>query len=265
MYKKTIYLLNIDDYSSDITTITYPLIFKYAERIGADVHLINERRYPDWPVVYEKLQIGQIAKQNGSDWNIYIDSDALVHPDTIDFTELVSKDTVLHNGSDMGLIRWRYDSYFRRNGRNIGSCNWFAMASDWCLDLWTPLDITLEEALTNIRPTVEEMNSGVIDAAHLIDDYTLSRNIARFGLKFNTILQLALDNGLAAVHPASGDYNGRAFFYHEYTIPAEEKIDKMVRKVLPAWGLLDWPDDPREVDEVPPQHRQSWLNERSNV
>jgi hypothetical protein len=223
--KKTIFLLNIDNYAPEITALTYPFIYGYADKIGADVYLIKDRKFPDFPEVYEKLQIKQLGKETENDWNIYIDSDALIHPETIDFTNFISKDTVLHNGSDMAAVRWKYDEYFLRDGRNIGSCNWFTIASDWCLDLWTPLEITFEEALRNIRPTVHELNT-IIKPEHLIDDYTLSRNIARFGLKFNTIINLTKEVGLA-------DAN---FFWHLYTIPIEEKVAGL-KKMIDDWKL----------------------------
>jgi hypothetical protein len=77
----------------------------------------------------------------------------------------------------MAGVRWSYDQYFRRDGRHIGSCNWFTVASDWCLDLWRPLDdLTLDEALANINITIGERNSRLCGTEHLIDDYTLSRN-----------------------------------------------------------------------------------------
>jgi hypothetical protein len=223
--KKTIFTLNVDNYAPEICALTYPRIQKYAEKIGADFHIISERKYPDMPPVYEKLQIKELGKKMGNDWNIYIDSDALVHPETIDFTELINKDTVLHNGSDMASIRWTYDEYFKRDGRNIGSCNWLTIASDWCLDLWTPLDIPFEEALKNIHPIVNELATGV-NAEHLIDDYTLSRNIAKYGLKFKTIMDLTKEVGL----------EGSNFFWHQYTIPCDEKVVEL-RKIIKSWGI----------------------------
>jgi hypothetical protein len=92
---------------------------------------------------------------------------------------------VLHHGVDMAAHRWNYDEYFLRDGRNIGSRNWFTVASDSCVDLWRPLDISLDEALRSIYPTVPELNGG-ITKEHLIDNYALSRNIAKFGLKATT-------------------------------------------------------------------------------
>jgi hypothetical protein len=77
--------LNIGDYAPEICALTYPLLQSYARKIGADFYVIRESRFPDWPLVYEKLQIYDLAR-NGSDWNIYIDSDALVNPEMFDVT-----------------------------------------------------------------------------------------------------------------------------------------------------------------------------------
>ena len=192
---KTIFLLNIGNYAPEITRLTYPLIRCYAERIGAHIHTITERKFPDWPITYEKMQIHDLAKEIGSDWNIYIDSDALLHPEFLDITEHVQKDTVVCYGKDVADRRWKMDDYFRRDGRHIGWGNWFAVASDWCLDLWKPLDIPLSEALENIHPTPNELKVGVTKE-HLIDDYTLSRNVARYGLKFKRVKDIWREQGL---------------------------------------------------------------------
>jgi hypothetical protein len=220
--KKVLFTLNID-YDTRITDLTYPLLRRYAQRIGAEVHVINTRQFPDWPVVYEKLQIQQLARDLHADWCFYIDSDALVHPETIDFTEFIPRDTVAHNGSDMAAVRWDYCDYFRRDGRNIGSCNWCTIASSWCLDLWTPLDISFGQALARIHPTMSELKT-VITPEHLIDDFTLSRNIARYGLKFTTLMELLNQVGLS----------NSEFFWHQYVIDHDTKVEQM-REVLTRW------------------------------
>jgi hypothetical protein len=244
--KKTIYTLNIGDYAPEVCALTYPLMQAYAKKIGADFHVIRERKYPDWPVVYEKLQIFELGRKHRNDWNIFLDGDTLVHPEMFDVTEHLDKDTVCHNGTDMAGIRWKYDHYFRRDGRNIGSCNWFTIASDWCLDLWRPLeDLSLDEAVANINITISEMNSGFCSTPHLIDDYTLSRNIARFGLKVKTVVEIGGHLGFrnAQGNPAS------PFLYHKYTIPNEQKAREMVTLLTtPAgqpgpvgfgWGVMN--------------------------
>jgi Aspartate ammonia-lyase len=220
---KTIFLLNVNGYSKEIRAITYPLVSHYARKIGAEIVEITKRKFPGWPPVYEKLQIYSLAK---TEWNIYIDSDALIHPETVDFTLYVPKDTVIETGFDQASVRWRYDHYFQRDGRNIGCCNWFTIASNWCLDLWRPIDdMSLTQVLENIYPTVEELNT-VITTDHLIDDYALSRNIARFGLKFQTTGDILQKIGL----------KDAVFFWHAYTVTAEEKVRQM-QEVLERWKI----------------------------
>jgi len=212
--KKTLFTLNIDNYAPDITAITYPILKYYANKIGADFHIIKERKFPDWPVTYEKLQIYELAQQMGNDWNIYIDSDAVIHPETMDWTLFLQKDTIAHNGRDFANIRWRYNNYFRRDGRHWGSCNWFTIASDWCVDIWHPLEVSFAEAVENIFPTRLERNA-VTTRDHLIDDYALSCNVARFGLKAKTLGEIQKDLGFA----------DSAFHYHLYNITEEEKLN----------------------------------------
>lgn len=223
--KKTIYTLNINNYAPEIRAITRPFLEKYAKRIGAEIVDITERKWPDAPVVYEKLQIYELAKANGSDWNIYVDSDCLIHPETIDFTDFLNKDTVFQVGNDMGAIRWKYDNYFRRDGRNIGTCNWFTVFSDWCLDLYKPLeDMTIEEAFEHCTPTVAEAK--VFDRTHLIDDFVLSRNVARYGLKYIHSKDLLEKIGLPNAQ----------FFHHEYLVSTEQKVENL-KKVIEQWQL----------------------------
>jgi Methyltransferase domain len=227
--KKTIFVLNVDNYAPEVTELTYPLIKHYADKIGADFFEITERKYPQYPPVYEKMQIYELAQKMGNDWNIYIDSDTLIHPDFFDVTNFIKKDTVVHNGADMANNRWRYDKYFIRDGRNIGSCNWFTIASDWCLDLWHPLDIPYKEAVNNIFPIQMELNT-IITREHLIDDYTLSRNIAKYGLKFKTVGQI--------MEEIKGGGN---YLWHIYTVRIEDKVKEM-RKVLANWEISDYKD-----------------------
>jgi len=223
--KKIIYLLNVDNYSPEITDITYPLIQHYAEKIGAEIFMISDRKFKGYPPVYEKLQIYELAQEHGADWNIYIDSDTLVHPDMPDITTLLPKDTIMHNGIDFAPVRWKYDRFFLRDGRNIGSCNWFTVASDQCIELWKPLDdLTMEEAIANIFPIQDELRT-VIKPSHLLDDYTLSRNIAKYGLKVTTFLDIMAKNGL----------QNSSFLWHEYQLSTAEKVNNMI-KVSNLWG-----------------------------
>jgi hypothetical protein len=225
--KKTIFLLNIDNFAPALTRLTYPFIRCYANKIGADIYIIKDRKYPDMPLTYEKMQIFELAKELKSDWNIYIDSDALLHPEFLDLTSHLNKDTVCCFGRDEADGRWTMDEPFLRDGRHIGWGNWFAIASDWCLDLWSPLDIPLAQALENIHPTPNEIKVGVT-REHLIDDYTLSRNVARFGLKFKTARQIFQENKL-----------DNLLIQHQYTLSVEEQIKSHMKLIL-DWNVEDF-------------------------
>jgi hypothetical protein len=224
--KKTIFTLAINNWEPDICDLTFPLMRLYADKIGADFYVIKERRFEDWPITYEKMQIYQLAQEMENDWNIYIDADTLVHPEMIDITTLLSKDTVLHNGFDMAQIRWKFDRFFLRDGRRISSCNWFTMASDWCIELWKPHDdLTADECMARSFPTVEETNT-TVNSYHLIDDYTLSRNIAKYGLKFKAFRDLLPEIGLA----------DSWLLWHQYTLTPEKKLEEM-KSILEQWKL----------------------------
>lgn len=223
--KKTVYVLNIDNYQPEITDITYPALRAWCERIGADFQIITSRKFPDWDLDYEKMQIYELAKMRGDEWAIYVDSDALIHPDTPDFTTLIPKDTVVHHGVDWAPLRFKDDKYFSRDGRHIGSTNWFTMASDWCFDLWRPLDdMTPEEAVANIHVLREELEAGVTPA-HLVTDYATSRNIARFGLRFNTLKKLKEDFTL----------QNTDFFHHVFMVEESQKLE-LIRQIAKIWG-----------------------------
>jgi hypothetical protein len=219
---KTLWTLNIDNYAPEITQLTYPFLLAYAKKISAEFRIINDWRLNSsshpWLAVYEKLQLFELGR--GSDWNLYVDSDALIFPDMFDLTERVHKDTVVHHGRDQAGNRWTYDNYFRRDGRAISSCNWFTLASDWCLDLWHPLDdLSLAEAVKNITPIAHERLNGVT-AEHLIDDYILSRNIARYGLKFKTVGEIQEESGDAG-----------KYFYHRHTVPVAQRVSEMTQLI----------------------------------
>ena len=221
--KKVIYSLSINGYAPEITEVTFPLMQKYAHKIGADFEVIRTRKWPDLPPVYEKMQLYELSKHN--DWTIYIDADTLVRPDFPDITPLLSKDTVCFHAKDFAPVRWRYNNDFLRDGRHIGACNWFTIASDWCSDLWHPLEIPFEEAVENIFPTLLETKT-IITREHLIDDYLLSWNIARFGLK-HAMMETLLKQQYV---------DSRGYLWHEYLKPVEEKL-VIMDKVLKAWQL----------------------------
>jgi hypothetical protein len=141
---------------------------------------------------------------------------------------------VLHNASDVASVRWRYDEYFLRDGRNIAGGNWFTVASDWCRDIWHPLeDMTLEQAVSRITVTVQEHNAGM-KPEHLIDDFVTSRNIARYGLKFTTLRELWKKMELTLMPDEKHILTDTMF--HIYATPEADKVAALKAK-LKEWHL----------------------------
>lgn len=234
--KKVVYTLAIDDgtntYPHEVTDITLPFIKHYARKIGAVFYPITQRRFPDWPITYEKHQIWELGSR--VDWNIFIDADALISPDLFDVTAVCPKDHVMFTGKDMSAMRFRPDRYALRDGRFIGACTWFVVSSDWTHDLWMPLDIKPEAAYAQIFPTAYERKSVGIKPPKLIEDYSLSRNIARFGLK-----HLTIEDEVKKQYGRGMD----VYYYHQYTIGIDQKVLQM-QQVLQqmGWSLPDEKD-----------------------
>jgi len=227
--KKGLYTLIVDQYQPKICELTVPFMKRYAEKIGAEFYPITERKFPKLPPVYEKFQVYELSKLHKNDWNIFFDADVLIHPDFWDVTALLDKGTTCSGYiSDFTPQRFKPDEYFLRDSRLIGKGNWFAVFSDWCRDYYHPLDdITFEQAVANITPIVEEEGT-LVKADHLIDDYLVSRNIARYGLKHTLISELKTK--FNTPDPVK-------YLWHNYTVSNDQKIMQMHQ------AIINWAQD----------------------
>jgi hypothetical protein len=242
--RKTIYTLNIN-YPKQITDLTYPLMKDYAKKIGAEFCVITERESPKWPMVYEKFQVARLGRED--DWSIFFDSDTLVHPALFDVTECIQKDTVMFCERDLVGNRFRTNEYFRRDGRQISACSWFVVSSDWCRDLWMPLGgFCAEEVAANIIPQPVEVDAG-ITAEHLIDDYIMSHNIARYGLKYKQFRDVLKDLNC----------DGQNYFWHTHLVPEDTKYNQMLI-VLDNWRI-------RRLDHLERVNIENALNKAQQV
>jgi hypothetical protein len=171
--KKAIWVLNINNYKPEITKYTLPTIKAYAERIGAEYSEITERKFPSYPVTYEKIQIHELGSK--FDWNILIDADLLISKNFPDVTNVVNIDTVgIDSQYDIRALVKESDIYFARDGRLLGIAGYFVVTSFLTHDLWEPLE-SVQEGLLKIGREFS------------IDEYCISRNLAKYGLKVNGI------------------------------------------------------------------------------
>ena len=222
---KTLYTLNIGAFEPAITALTFPLLRNYARKIGAEFVVITERRFPGWPIPVEKLQIHRLADERCDQWSYFFDADALIHPDFFDPIEHVDKATAMHAALDLSTTRFVPDRYFRRAKSMRSPGNWCAIASDWCRDLWEPpTDITLQECLSRINPTTFEAGRQ-ITREHLVDDFLVARNAAKYGLHVETLMDLC-----------DRLKEPRRYLHHAYAVSGDEKLDQ-IKRVLKQWEV----------------------------
>lgn len=65
-----------DENFRPITELTFPAAQEYARKIGADFHIITERRRPDVNICYEKFQMRDLLETH--ERILYVDGDVLI-------------------------------------------------------------------------------------------------------------------------------------------------------------------------------------------
>jgi hypothetical protein len=168
-----VFVLRVNDYRPDLCRYTIPTIRLWAEKIGAAYVEITKRVFPEWPVTYEKMQVHRLGA--GAAWNVLVDADFMLHPDLPNFLDIVPPEYVgMHYGFPASSL-FSKDVYFRRVDHDQGIAGGFVLTSALTHDLWTPFEFGVEEALKRTR------------RAFIVDELCLSRNLARYGLRYTGI------------------------------------------------------------------------------
>ena len=186
--RKLIHVVNINDFFPDLFALTYPTIRSYAERNGYMINMITERKFPDYPINYEKMQVYEDGKD--AEVNILCDADMLIHPEFPDVTEFLKRDSIAFN--DNYNISWKYHvdriKYFMRDGRDVGIATNFVVSSDWTHDVWEPLSLSQKDIEDLAKK--ENTDTGGADGrgwGHYADEFALSYNMAKYGLKYTGV------------------------------------------------------------------------------
>ena len=186
--RKLIHVVNINDFFPELFALTYPTIRSYAERNGYMINMITERKFPDYPINYEKMQVYEDGKD--AEVNILCDADMLIHPEFPDVTEFLKRDSIAFN--DNYNISWKYHvdriRYFMRDGRDVGIATNFVVSSDWTHDVWEPLSLSQKD----IEDLAKKENTDTGGAegrgwGHYADEFALSYNMAKYGLKYTGV------------------------------------------------------------------------------
>lgn len=184
--KKLLFTMHFNNWEPEITKLTFPLMKYYAKKINAEFGIINKRKYPDCPMGFERFQI--YDEMPNYDWVIHVDGDFLIHPDMPDVTPLVQKDTVIMSTWDWAPKRFKMDEYFYRDGRFISVPNIFTAVSNWCREFWKlPEDLDTQTIVNNCTPCLHEWGGRGVDRSHMVEDYITSRNVAKYGLKVQSL------------------------------------------------------------------------------
>jgi hypothetical protein len=169
--KKAVWVLLIGDYFPELMEVTLPSIEAYAKRIGADLKYITERKFPEFPITYEKLQIWELGKEYF--WNILIDADTAIRETMPDVTTLFPANTVGFEKEYQASFLFQANKWFVKDERNKGIAGNFVVTSKLTHDLWEPLPMSFEELKTIFGKTRH----------HIMDEYTISTNLAKYGYK----------------------------------------------------------------------------------
>jgi len=161
-------------YAPELCAITLPRLRAYAARMGADFNLIRERKFPDYPVNYERMQVYEAGK--GYDWNLNIDADMVIGSHLPDITEMSPAGRV--------SIVMKYDLsthfhttgniFFERDGRDVGLVDAFVVTSALTHELWKPLPGPFESYKQLFKDSEYRR----------ISEYCLSLNLATYGLHY---------------------------------------------------------------------------------
>ncbi len=172
--RKCVHVLATPGYAPEMCSVTIPAIERFAKRIGADFNLITERKFPSFPVNYERLQVYELGRDY--DWNLNIDADMVIGESLADPTTRVPPHRVgiLMRFWLESFIDISGNRYFQRDQRHIGIVDAFIVTSRLTHDLWEPLEGDFESYKHLFRDGITRR----------ISEYCLSQNFAKYGLNF---------------------------------------------------------------------------------
>tara|TARA_R100001443_G_scaffold55633_2_gene66780 strand:+ start:172 stop:834 length:663 start_codon:yes stop_codon:yes gene_type:complete len=184
--KKIIHVVNINNFFPELFSLTYPTIKSYAERYSYDINIISERKFPDYPIHYEKFQVFEDGKE--ALINILCDADMLIHPQLPDMMSHCRRDSIAFNDNYHLSTKYQVDRipYFMRDGRDVGIATNFVVTSDWTHDAWEPIPLSAKDIESLAKKEVTE-DTNQRGWGHYADEFAISFNMAKYGLKYTGV------------------------------------------------------------------------------
>lgn len=189
--KKLIHVVNINNFFPELFAMTFPTVQSYAQRNGYEINLITQRKFPDFHINYEKMQVWEDGRD--ADINLLVDADVLIHPGFPDVMNIVPPHHIGFNDNYHANTKFHTNHYFLRDGRNVGIASNFVVSYRSTHDVWEPLTITAAQGrrITFVREGD-------------IDEYCLSHNMAKYGLRYTGITWEAWQREFL-IHTGTGD------------------------------------------------------------
>jgi len=219
--KSVIYVVRVNDYLPKVCEYTLPTIESYAKKVKAEVHYITERKFPDWPASYEKLQVYELGIEN--EWNYVIDADMLLHPDLPKVTLRVRPcDFGIYYAYSIDKVYYRIDNYFERykllNHKHVdGIVTNFILFNFMIHDVYQPLEGVFSDW------------KGSCIRDHILDEYCITRNIAKLNIPYTGML-LGHENLL--LHHLQGEFDT----FNQRKKSEDEMVEE-AKQVLKDWNV----------------------------
>ena len=193
--KKGVFVVRVDDYLPGLCALTLPTIERYAKKIGASFTLIDQRRYPEYPPTYEKMQVYDLGR--GNDYNILFDCDLAFTEDMYDVTELVPQGSLGCWMVYPPSVTIKYDEYIKIEdpSETIPATNFLVVPGD-IHKVWEPFDMSYEEASSRMK------------RLFVIDEYCVGRNVKKYGVPIVSATYPGSDDNLFKHCNFSTDHKG---------------------------------------------------------
>lgn len=175
--KRALVTIKVNNYRPEICALTFPSLKNYADRIKADFISVENRQFENWHPAYEKLQCWEISADY--DQTLLIDADIALHPKFVDLLDALPADccgswmTYRIRSPELTLWATQDDPYFTRDGRNLGIVGSIVACTKLTRHIFKPL---------SEKHKPHEIQNKIYRPA-IIDEYVMSRNMAKYGLK----------------------------------------------------------------------------------
>ena len=178
-----VFTLNINNYFPELMELTIPTMKNYAKKIGAEFIEITERKFPDYHIHYEKLQIFELGKD--SHFNIFFDGDIVVNPNMIDLSKQDPNFVYIKDGYSANT-KFTQNRFFYEDKRNQGISSCFLATSNLTHNIWEPLELTGKEISNRIFTAKENLDKGITSDFYQ-EEYVLSNNLAKYKYNFSGV------------------------------------------------------------------------------